>query len=95
MPDDEWLEIVGGKNWIVITQDRKFHRIENEKLALVQHGVKCFYFPNANDGLWLTLCTFIKFHHKILKSAQESAAPCLFDVKGTGRIVNIPFLDHP
>lgn len=89
MPDDEWLEIVGKKNWIVLTQDVKFHLIEHEIAAVKQHSVKCFYFPGANDGMWSTLCSFTRFHGKMMGLANTTNAPFIFQVKGNGQIKQV------
>ena len=90
MPDDEWMEIVGKKNWIVLTQDVKFHLIDHEKAAVIQHGVRCFYFPDANDGLWKTLCSFIRVHQKVLDTTQSHGAPFIFRVAKNGAIKPVP-----
>ncbi|TNF20892.1 MAG: hypothetical protein EP318_09215 [Rhodobacteraceae bacterium] len=86
MPDDEWMEIVGEKDWVVLTQDIKFHLINHEIEAVRQHGIRCFYFPDGNSGMWKTLCTFIKCHNKILELSHETQPPFIFRVHGNGSI---------
>lgn len=89
MPDDEWLEIVGQKGWVVLTQDQKFHLIDHEIEAIKHHSVKCFYFPGANDGMWKTLCAFIRFHAKMINSANRCEASFIQEVKANGQIKTI------
>ena len=89
MPDDEWLEIAGRNDWVVLTQDRKFHVIDYELHALKQHNVKCFYFPCAMDTAWVTLCNFVRTHKKIIDRAQTNPAPFIYDIKSNGSIKQI------
>src|SRR5262245_11080780 len=44
MPDDAWISIVCPRKWVVLSQDSKFHLLENETLAIKQHGIRCFIF---------------------------------------------------
>ena len=89
MPDDEWLSIAGAKNWIVLTQDLKFHLIEHEIEAVKQHAVGCFYFPSSNYGLWETLCAFLRFHSRVIEKASEHPGPYIYEFKGTGKLETI------
>lgn len=85
LPDDAWLEIVGGKNWIVITQDYKFHVIDAEVEAIRQHSVKCFYLPGASSGMWETLCLFTALHKKMISLCHENPTPFIFSFAKTGK----------
>lgn len=89
MPDDEWLATAGKNNWIVLTQDLKFHLIEHEIAAVRQHEVGCFYFPSSNYSLWATTCAFIRFHNRVLKLAAESEGPYIYEFKGTGKLETV------
>lgn len=89
MPDDQWLEIAGKNNWIVLTQDLKFHLIDHEIAAVRQHQVGCFYFPSSNYGIWKTTCAFIRFHQRVLALASEVPRPFIFEFKGTGKLVTV------
>ncbi len=91
MPDDEWLEIVGKRGWVVVTQDRKFHMIEAEKMAVIQHKVKCFYLPS--NGRWEALCSIIQKHKKMIELSVTLDAPFIFELKGRNRFYNIKLDD--
>ncbi len=86
MPDDEWLEVVSKKNWIVFTQDIKFHIIEHEAEAIKQHAARCIYFPGANDGMWKKLCLFFRYHEKVMRAVEGEAPPYIFELSGSGRL---------
>lgn len=81
MPDDEWMALVGAKNWVVITQDIKFHIIEHEMTALKQHGLRCFYFPDGQVGMWNVLEIFMRAHRKMISIAQETKPPFIYTVQ--------------
>lgn len=86
MADDEWMEKVGAQNWIVLTQDLKLHLIEHEIQALKQHNIRCFYFPDAQIGMWKTLGIFMRTHERIIALAQSHEAPFIFKVQNNGSI---------
>lgn len=89
MPDDEWMEIVGRRGWVVVTQDYKFHLDEYEKVAFMQHKIKCFYLPDATAKTWVTSCAFIRSHSKILNLCVEQSAPFIYNLKPNGRLVRV------
>ena len=52
MEDDEWLKIVGAKNWIVFSHDKKWHGEMPAITAIKQHKIGCFIFgvPACRPG---------------------------------------------
>jgi hypothetical protein len=89
MPDDEWMNVVGPKRWVVISQDRKFHLFEAEKKAIIQHAIKCFYFPCASEDRWISLCGFTKHHLKVIQIAKSMSGPFIYELKGNGRFYKV------
>jgi PIN like domain len=89
LPDDVWLERVAKRNWVVLTQDMRFHVNESEHQAVRQHAVRCFYLPGAQDGMWQTLCTFTRIHKKILELSVSTPAPFIFAFSASGRYKRI------
>jgi hypothetical protein len=89
MPDDEWLAIVGAKNWVVLSQDRKFHVRENEARAIKQHAIRCFYLPCASDDRWISLCHFVKRHAKLQEFAECKAPPFIYELKNNGQLYRV------
>ena len=81
-PDDEWLAIVGAKSWVVITQDRKFHKVTLELAAVQTHSVRCFYLHGGSDVMWSTFCSFITAFPRIIEIADQVPAPFIYQVKG-------------
>ena len=89
MPDDEWMEIVGPRGWVVLSQDRKFHVRENELLAVKQHNIRCFYLPCASDDRWVSLCHIVRRHEKMMELAVTIPPPFIYELKGNGRLYKV------
>jgi hypothetical protein len=81
LEDDKWLGIVGPANWVVLSQDRKFHKLPAELLAIKQHNIRCFYMPMARQNRWLSLCHIAWRWVKIIEIAKTQAAPFIFEMK--------------
>ena len=90
MPDDEWMEIVGPKRWVVISQDRKWHTIDIEALAVKQHGLRCFYFPCASDPIWISLGHFVRRFDRMEQLARAGNGPFIYSLKKNGRFYPVP-----
>ena len=90
MPDDEWMGVVGPRRWVVLSQDRRFHIEDVEKEAVLQHGIKCFYFPCASDTTWVSMGYFMRYHDKMVEIAERTAAPFVFDLQKNGQLLEVP-----
>lgn len=90
MPDDEWMEIIGTRGWVVISQDYKFHLEAFEQLAVKQHKLKCFYLPDTGAKTWITMCVLVRSHTKMLEICNAESAPFIYDIKSNGRLVKVP-----
>lgn len=90
--DDTWLRFVGERNWLVLTQDRKFHRsgYENELSAIKQYRVGCFYLWGAEVPTWDKLRTFCRAFDHIVQAARDTPRPFIFDVARSGVLKPIP-----
>jgi len=87
--DDEWLEVVGKRGWVVFSHDRKFHSEALETAAVVQFGVGCFYLYGANSTTWEKLELFIRAHRKIFERAASEKRPYIYNVGASGRLKQI------
>ena len=89
MPDDEWMEIVGKKNWVILSQDYKFHMEAFEHFAVKQHGLRCFYLPGTGAKTWTTACALVRAHKRMIELCEIEAAPFIFDLKTSGRLIKV------
>ncbi len=89
MHDDEWLEIVGGRGWVVFSHDRKFHTEATETAAMKQHSVACFYLPHASDSTWHKLSIFVRVFVRVFEIVENQSPPYVYDVHLNGRIKKV------
>lgn len=89
--DDFWLKYVGERNWIVLTQDRKFHNagFENELSAIKQFNVGCFYIWGAEAKTWDKMMAFCRAFENITRAAQSTPRPYIYDVAKSGKLSQI------
>lgn len=91
MPDDEWLDIVCRRKWVVLSQDRKFHVLETEAAAIKQHQGRCFYMPCASEDRWISLGHFVRRHQRMMGLARSEAVPFIYELKGNGQLYRVRF----
>ena len=90
--DDVWLSFVGRRDWLVFTQDRKFHRagFENELSAIKQFNVGCFYIWGAQATKWEKMIALCLGLDHMIAVAEVTPKPFIFDVQRNGGLVQIP-----
>ena len=47
-PDEQWLQFVAERSWVVLTKDKRNRYNEIERDALRRHRVREFYFASGN-----------------------------------------------
>ena len=62
-PDEEWLQFVAERSWVVLTKDKRNRYNQIEREALRRHRVREFYFGSGN------------FNGEEMAQALESALP--------------------
>jgi hypothetical protein len=88
--DDMWLSQVGDWGWTVISQDYHFHERENERYALKQHSVGCFYLWGAEATKWEIMRCFARAYDKVIQAADITPRPFIFWVSKTGKLTRQP-----
>jgi hypothetical protein len=89
-PDDEWLPKVGAQGWFVCSHDRKFHTILTECAAIKQYNIGCFYLWGASEPVWDKLRCFMSAYNGILRRAEGTRRPFIYEVMGNSQIKQIP-----
>ncbi len=87
MGDDEWMAVIGPRDWVVLSQDRKWHVIDAEREAVRQHKLRCIYLPDGDR--WELLCLFTRYHGKIIGAVEGKTGPLIIEVKRNGLIREI------
>ncbi|MCY4652086.1 MAG: hypothetical protein OXC95_02860 [Dehalococcoidia bacterium] len=92
MPEDgdaAWLEDVGDLGWFVISQDRRLHRRERERAALMRHNVGCFYLWGANASKWDTFRCFSLAYDRIVEAMNHATRPFIYRIYKDGTLRQI------
>ena len=84
--DDQWLNQIGAWRWIVISQDYHFHEKEDERYALKQHNIGCFYLWGAESPKWEIMRCFARAYDKIIEAANNTPCPYIYWVSRTGKL---------
>lgn len=90
--DDVWLADVGSRGWVVFSHDRKFHKpgFEPELSAIKQYNVGCFYLWGGSAKRFEKAQCFFRAYDRIVKAAETTPKPFIFDVQRDGRLKRIP-----
>src|SRR5438132_10512517 len=83
-PDDEWMECIGSREWIAISQDYRLHRQPSVLSIIKQYRVKVFYLWGASETKQEVMRTFLNSHRKIIDMAAAHSGPYVFRVKRRG-----------
>lgn len=91
MEDDEWLKIVGAKNWIVFSHDKKWHGEMPAIDAIKEHKIGCFYLWGASVPTWDKYVCLARAYKKI-KERLDTPKPFIYRVAHNYRVdaVKIP-----
>ena len=86
--DEEIIITAGQKEWIVITQDLGFGRIEHEFILLKQHKVSVVFFKPPKKGFcyWDMVKTFIEKWEELKEHIKLGDGHCALLIEKTGGI---------
>ena len=85
--DDKWFSQIAAWGWTtIISQDYNFHTKENEKFALRQHNLGCFYLWGAEAPKWQIFQCFARAYDKIVKAAETTPRPFIYRVTRMGNL---------
>lgn len=91
MGDDEWLKIVGAKNWIVLSHDKKWHGEMPAMAAIKEHKIGCFYLWGAQVPTWDKYVCLARTYDKI-KARLNTPKPFIYRVTSNYRVDTVKIL---
>lgn len=89
-PDDEWMDFVAQRGWIVFTQDYALHRQPAVVSLIKQHGAKVFYLWGAQATKFEAMRAFVSRYPLILTTAALTKDPFIYRTKKTGPFERVP-----
>jgi PIN like domain len=85
-PDDEWLNIVGEKGWVVCSHDAKWQSETAALKAIQQHKIGCFYLHGASSIGFFKLKSLAHNYDKIKKVCDNEKRPFIYRVTAGNRL---------
>lgn len=89
MPDDEWLDVVGAKGWIVCSHDAKWQGEKAPLKAIQQHKIGCFYLHGANSRNFFKMKSLAHNYDKIVKVCGGEKRPFIYRVTPGNRLQKV------
>lgn len=89
MPDDEWLQIVGERGWIVCSHDGKWQSEQAPLKAIQQHKIGCFYLWGASSIGFFKLKSLAHNYDKILRICNTERGPFIYRVTPGNRFKKV------
>lgn len=84
--DEEWLEEVGKRGWLVLTKDQKIRYRQLEREALLNANLKVFCFMSGNVTFPEMASIVAQALPAILKTAQKFPPPFIAGIYKDGSV---------
>ena len=79
----------------MIGKDRSYHKNMSERLAIVQHGVGCFYLGAANAKTEVLRDLLLRRMERIVQLAETTKRPFIYRVPLGGDIERVALQESP
>jgi hypothetical protein len=83
--DDVLLRFCGERNWVVVSQDYRYHLEANVREAIKQHRVGVFYIWGANATKWDTFRVLAHAFPKLVTLTKTTDRPFIFKIAANAR----------
>ena len=84
--DKDWLRIVGERNWVVLTKDKKIASRRLELLAVAQGTVKLFAFVDVDVSRVVVAQGFVNALENMQQFIRGNQAPFIAKVHQSGMV---------
>lgn len=85
--DVEWLSVVGRKNWVALSRNKRIRYTPLEKKMLMQSGVACFILVGASATHRELAENFVQALPKVLSFLDENDPPFIAKVRRPRKVV--------
>jgi predicted nuclease of predicted toxin-antitoxin system len=89
--DEDWLEYIGKKGMILITQDKQIKKRAAELRAFKKYKVGAFILGGKNPEIWQIVKQVINKWLEIKNLASKTRLPFMFKVPLRGKITQLSF----
>lgn len=88
-PDDEWLNFVGQRGWIVLSHDKRFHQDGMAVAAVKQHRIACFYLDGGTYPSWDKMILFGRRFARVKDIVNSTKRPYIYRIHHRGDVRRI------
>jgi predicted nuclease of predicted toxin-antitoxin system len=85
--DQDWLEEVGRRGWIVLTKDKNFRYRQLETAAIARAAVRVFHLTAGNLRAEEMAEAFVKALPKVVAAVQANPAPFIAKITRSGKVL--------
>lgn len=86
MLDDEWLNVIGPKKWVVCSHDKKWQDESLAVEAIKQHKIGCFYLYGANSKHFFKVGSLAYNFHKLQSVLGKQKRPFIYAISPRNRL---------
>ncbi len=86
--DKDWLMIVGERNWVVLTKDKKIASRPLELLAVAQGNVRLFAFVGGDVSGVVVAQAFVNALENMQRFIRGNQAPFIAKVHQSGKVTS-------
>lgn len=84
--DEDWLTIVGGRGWIVLTKDRRFQNRLLEITAIARSNTRVFKLTAGSVQGQEMAAIFVSTIRKVTRIAIGNSAPFIATISRSGKV---------
>ena len=86
--DEDWLRIIGERNWVVLTKDKKIASRPLELLAVAQGNVRLFAFVGGDVPGVVVAQAFVNGLENMQRFIRGNQAPFIAKVHQSGKVTS-------
>ena len=88
-PDETWLAYAGGRDWVVLTRDKRMRYRQLERLALTEAKVRAFVFTGGNVTGKDTAAILVHALPRIMTICQADKGPFIYHIGRGGKPIRM------
>ena len=94
--DEDWMNAIKNKGFVVITGDYRITSRQHEKKALMESNLTVFILGKGlmNINIWKQASKILGAFQDVITSAKENPHSCIFEIDRNSKVVLKQKLDH-
>ena len=89
-PDEEWIELVGRREWVALTKDKNIRYRTGELNAIVKHRARVIVVRAKNATGPDIADLVVKYHDRLRRFPARNAPPFVAGIDRSGSTLALP-----